>query len=146
MDRVSEGAPAAGAPLPAPRPNADSLPYWQAARERRLLIRQCKSCGARHFMPRHLCPECWSDQLEWIDSQGAGSVHTFSTVHRAPTPAFGAAAPYVIAMIDLDEGVRMLANVVGPAAREVAIGDRVCLVFEERGDGAMLPQFMRVDG
>lgn len=132
--------------LPQPKPNADSLPYWNAARERRLLIRQCKACDAKHFMPRQLCPHCWSDQLEWVESKGTGSVHSFSTVHRAPTPAFAAAAPYVIALIDLDEGVRMFANVVGDNAFDALIGDRVRVTFEDRGDGAMLPQFMRVDG
>lgn len=128
--------------LPCPEPNGDSRPYWDAAREERLVIRQCKSCGARHFMPRHLCPTCWSDQLEWIDCQGTGTVHTFSVVRRAPTPDFGANTPYVIAMIDLDEGPRMFANILGSEAQEVTIGDRVKLTFEERGDGFKIPQFI----
>jgi len=129
--------------LPQPSPNGDSLPYWNATGERRLVIRHCKACGAKHFMPRHLCPTCWSDQLEWVESKGSGTVHSFSIVHRAPSPAFAAKVPYVIAMIDLDDGPRMFANVVGPSALDVTIGDRVKLTFEERGDGAMLPQFER---
>lgn len=129
--------------LPFPEPNGDSRPYWEAAREGRLVIRQCKSCGAKHFMPRHLCPQCWSDQLKWVDSQGQGTVHTFSVVHRAPTPDFGSHTPYVIAMIDLDEGPRMFANIVGEGALQVAIGDRVTVVFEDRGEGNKLPQFTR---
>lgn len=133
-------------PLPQPQANADSLPYWNAARERRLLIRRCKACGERHFMPRHLCPYCWSDQLEWVESKGIGQIHSYSVVHRAPTAMFSAAAPYVIALVDLDEGVRMFANVVGADALEVTIGDRVRVTFEDRGDGAMLPQFSRVVG
>ena len=133
-------------PLPHPNPNGDSLPYWTAARERRLLIRQCKVCNARHFMPRHLCPHCWSDQLEWIESSGGGVVYSFSIVHRAPTAVFAAHAPYVIALIDLDDGPRMFANVVGATALDVEIGDRVSLTFEDRGDGAMLPQFVRAGG
>lgn len=130
-------------PLPAPEPNADSLPYWNAAREGRLLIRRCTTCGETHFMPRYLCPYCWSDRLEWMDSKGAGTVHSFSIVHRAPTPTFAAVAPYVIALVDLDEGPRMFANVVGDDGRHVAIGDRVRVVFEDRGDGAKVPQFAR---
>ena len=58
------------ATLPTPVANADSQPYWDAARERRLVIRKCKACGELHFMPRHLCPACWSDQLEWVGCQG----------------------------------------------------------------------------
>jgi len=133
-------------PLPRPNPNADSQSYWDAARERRLLIRNCKACGRRHFMPRHLCPHCWSDQLEWMESHGRGSILSFSVVHRAPTPAFAATTPYVIALIDLDEGPRMFANIVGDNSHDVAIGDRVSVIYEARGDGAMLPQFTRFEG
>jgi len=132
--------------LPAPEPNADSLPYWNAAREGRLLIRRCTACGETHFMPRHLCPYCWSDRVEWIESNGAGRVHSFSVVHRAPTATFAPMAPYVIALIDLDEGPRMFANLVSDGARTIAIGDRVRVTFEERGNGAMLPQFTRIQG
>ena len=127
--------------LPCPEPNGDSRPYWDAARENRLLIRKCCDCGTLHFMPRHLCPACWSDKLEWVESQGRGTVNTFSIIHRAPTPDFGANTPYVIAMIDLDEGPRMFANIIGENALQVAIGDRVWVTFEERGDGFKLPQF-----
>jgi pimeloyl-ACP methyl ester carboxylesterase len=74
--------------LPQPVANADSLPYWNAARERRLVIRKCKACSQLHFMPRHLCPNCWSDQLEWVEAKGTGSVHSFTIVRRASDPAF----------------------------------------------------------
>ncbi|WP_153135454.1 Zn-ribbon domain-containing OB-fold protein [Paraburkholderia agricolaris] len=131
-------------PLPLPVPNADSLPYWTAARERRLVIRKCSACESLHFMPRYLCPVCWSDRLEWVDSGGTGSVHSFTIIRRAPMSAFAARAPYVVALIDLDEGPRMMANVIGEDALSVRIGDRVCVTFEDRGDGARLPQFNRV--
>jgi uncharacterized OB-fold protein len=129
--------------LPLPVANADSKPYWDAARERRLVIRKCNSCGQLHFMPRHLCPACWSDQLEWVDATGAGSVHSFTIIRRASDPAFAPLVPYAVALIDLDEGPRMMANIVGANALEVAIGDRVQVSFEDRGNGAMLPQFIR---
>jgi uncharacterized protein len=108
------------------------------------MIRHCRTCGAKHFMPRHLCPKCWSNDLEWVESRGLGIVHSFSIVYRAPTPIFAAIAPYVIALIDLEEGPRMFANVIGENARAVSIGDRVRVVFEDRGDGVMVPQFSRV--
>ncbi|HIE4194953.1 MULTISPECIES: Zn-ribbon domain-containing OB-fold protein [Burkholderia] len=132
-------------PLPIPVANADSQPYWDAARERRLLIRKCKACGTTHFMPRYLCPSCWSDQIEWVESSGAGHVHSFTIIWRAPLASFGAHAPYVVALIDLDEGPRMLTNIVGDEALSVRIGDRVGVTFEDRGGGAMLPQFHRVN-
>lgn len=132
--------------LPQPSPNADSLPYWNAAREKRLVIRKCKACGEMHFMPRHLCPSCWSDQLEWVDARGTGTVHSFTVIRRAPAAAFAPKAPYVVALIDLDEGPRMVTNILGDDALQTKIGDRVKVTFEDRGDGAMLPQFVRAGG
>jgi uncharacterized protein len=130
-------------PLPRPEPNADSRAYWEAARDRRLVVRQCRECGTRHFMARGQCPSCWSDQLDWVDCSGLGTIYSASVVRRAPTPDFAGIAPYVIALIDLDEGPRMFANVVGEGALEVDIGDRVRVTFEDRGDGALIPQFER---
>lgn len=131
------------AKLPAPIANADSQVYWAAARERRLVIRKCMACGELHFMPRHLCPICWSDRLEWVDAKGSGSVYSFTIVRRASDPAFAALVPYAVALVDLDEGPRMMANIVGTDALDVKIGDRVQVEFEDRGDGALLPQFSR---
>jgi hypothetical protein len=130
--------------LPAPVANADSRPYWAAASEGRLVIRKCKACGQLHFMPRYLCPHCWSDQLEWVEARGTGSVHSFTIIRRASDPAFAPLVPYPVALIDLDEGPRMMANIVGPEALAVKIGDRVQVTFEDRGEGAKLPQFTRV--
>jgi uncharacterized OB-fold protein len=130
-------------PLPQPIANGDSLPYWNAARERRLVIRKCLACSQLHFMPRHLCPSCWSDQLEWLEAKGTGSVHSFTVVRRASDPAFASLVPYVVALIDLEEGPRMMANILGADALDVKIGDAVKVTFEDRGDGAMLPQFTR---
>ena len=129
--------------LPQPQANADSLPYWNAAREERLVIRKCNACGQVHFMPRYLCPHCWSDQLEWVDAQGTGEVHSFTVIRRASDPAFASQVPYVVALIELDEGVRMMSNIVGSDALNVEIGDRVSVTFEDRGEGARLPQFQR---
>lgn len=97
-----------------------------------------------HFMPRHLCPACWSDSLEWVEAKGTGTVHSFTIVRRAPAAAFARRVPYVVALIDLDEGPRMLANIVGDDALSVGIGDAVSVVFEERPEGSMVPQFARV--
>jgi uncharacterized OB-fold protein len=131
--------------LPGPVVNADSQPYWAAARERRLVIRKCKSCGEPHFMPRYLCPHCWSDQLEWVDAKGTGSVHSFTIIHRASDPAFASLVPYAVVLVELDEGPRMMANIVGADALAVKIGDRLQVTFEDRGEeGAMVPQFTRV--
>jgi len=130
--------------LPAPIVNADSRAYWEGARENRLMVRLCRACGKRHFLPRYLCPQCWSDDLEWTQCSGRGTVHTFTVIRRAPMAAFAPRVPYVVALVDLEEGPRMMANIVGDDALDTKIGDAVSAVYEERGgDGAKVVQFKR---
>ena len=130
--------------LPAPVVNADSAPYWEGARDERLLLQRCGDCGAVRFFPRYLCTECGSDSVDWVEASGKGTVHSFTIVHRAAFPAFQAMTPYVVALIDLDEGPRMMTNIVGDDALSVEIGDAVAVTFEARGpDGAKVPQFKR---
>ena len=94
-------------------------------------------------MPRSLCPNCWSDDLEWIESAGRGKVYSFSIVRRASVPEFSDRVPYVIALVELNEGPRIMANILGDNALETQIGDEVGLCFEEREGDAKVPQFVR---
>lgn len=128
---------------PAPVSNADSKVYWEAAARGELVLKRCTACGKHHFPPRHLCPACWSDAFEWIRSGGKGVVYSFTVMHRAPMPAFIKRVPYIVALIDLDEGPRMMANIIGDDALETQIGDRVSVCYEERAPGAKVPQFKR---
>lgn len=127
---------------PAPIPNADSRVYWEAAARDELMLKRCAACGKHHFPPRHLCPHCWSDTMEWVRSAGKGAVYSFTIMHRAPTPAFAGRTPYVVALIDLDEGPRMMANIVGDDALATRVGDRVRVCYEDRPGDAKVPQFM----
>ncbi|MPZ44330.1 MAG: hypothetical protein GEV05_13165 [Betaproteobacteria bacterium] len=129
--------------LPVPALNADSKPFWEAARASRLLIKQCDACMRPFFPPRHLCPFCWSDKTLWIESRGTGTIYSYTVIHRAPAPEFSGRGPYVVALVDLAEGPRVMANIVGAGALEAAVGDRVKLCFEERGEGWKVPQFER---
>jgi hypothetical protein len=129
--------------LPSPIVNPDSKVYWDGARQDRLMIRKCKACGLTHFLPRYLCPACWSTELDWMQASGLGTVHSFTVIRRAPLPAFSGRVPYVVALIDLDEGPRMMANILGDDALQTRIGDRVEACFEDRGEGAKVPQFTR---
>jgi uncharacterized OB-fold protein len=130
--------------LPGPVVNADSATYWAGVAKGILMIRRCRSCELLHFMPRHLCPHCWSDNLEWIESSGCGHVHSFTIVRRAPIAVFNSQVPYVLALIDLAEGPRMMANIRGPDASNLRIGDAVRVIFEDRAFGTKLPQFIKV--
>jgi uncharacterized OB-fold protein len=130
--------------LPAPVVNADSAPYWQGARDNKLLLQRCSDCGTLRFFPRYLCTECGSDNTGWVEATGHGTVHSFTVVHRAAFPEFQERTPYVVALIDLEEGPRMMSNIVGADALDVVIGDAVTVEFEDRGDdGAKVPQFRR---
>lgn len=129
--------------LPVPAVNADTKPYWDAARVGKLVLKFCGACRKAHFPPRHLCPTCWSPCSDWIESKGAGNVYSFTVMRRAPSPEFSARVPYVVALVALDEGPRMLANVIGANALAIQIGERVRIVFEQRADGFALPQFER---
>lgn len=127
--------------LLAPQANADSRPYWDGAREGRLMLPHCGACGHRFFMPRYQCPKCWSNDLKWAQASGRGTVHSFSIVRRAALPAFADRVPYVLALIDLAEGPRMMSHILGENALQAQIGDAVEVCFEACADGAQLPQF-----
>jgi len=125
---------------PLPPVTADTRPFWDRCRAGQLSYQRCAACGRVQFYPRVLCAACGGRALDWERSAGLGRVHAVTVVYRAPSPAFRADVPYAIALVDLDEGFRMMANVVGCDPETVAIGDRVRLRFEARGDIA-LPQF-----
>lgn len=128
-----------------PSSNADSAPYWQAASKGKLVLQKCAACGLKRFPPRHLCPACWSDQIQWVEASGRGKVHAHTTVRRAPSEAFRGKVPYVVALVDLEEGPRMLTNIVGSNADQARIGQAVEVTFEDRDSGAV-PQFRISEG
>jgi uncharacterized OB-fold protein len=128
----------AGKPLPPV--TAETRPFWDGCRQGELRYQTCAGCGAAQFYPRALCARCGGTDLTWRRSQGEGTVHAVTVVQRPPSPAFRTDVPYAIALVDLDEGFRLLANVLTPDPGRVAIGDRVRVVFEQRGE-VSLPQF-----
>ena len=118
-------------PLPNLR-DLDTQAFWQATKEKRLTYQQCADCGAVVFYPRRHCTGCMSRNLAWKESAGQGTVYTYSIVRQSYHPFFRSMAPYAVAWIDLDEGPRLVSNVVGvedPAS--VRIGMRVKVRWEE---------------
>ncbi|MDA8050333.1 MAG: Zn-ribbon domain-containing OB-fold protein [Rhodospirillales bacterium] len=120
--------------LPAPEPNPETAPYWDAAKNGTLFVRRCAACGRAHHYPRTLCPFCFSDKTEWQAASGNGTVYSFSVMLRAP-------APYAIAYVTLDEGTTMLTNIVDCDFESIRMGMRVRLVFKPTEGGAPLPMF-----
>jgi uncharacterized protein len=124
-----------------PTPDAETQPFWDAAREERLLIKRCNACGQPHFYPRPFCPHCWSDDVAWEEASGRGTLYTFSIVRRNDLPPFNERVPYVAAVVDLDEGVRILSNVVDCDIDDVAIGMSLEVTFRQETDDVSLPLF-----
>ena len=127
-------------PIPVPTP--ETRPFWEAARRHELSIQRCRACGRHVFYPRAACPHCFAADLEWRRVSGRGTLHTFTVVHRGQR-GFPLAAPYVIAIVALDEGPRMMTNLVGVDAdpARLRIGMPVEVVFEDVSPEIALPRF-----
>jgi uncharacterized OB-fold protein len=127
-------------PLPVPTP--ETRPFWEAARRHELCLQRCRTCGRHVFYPRVACPHCFGRDLEWQRVSGRGTLHTFTVVHRGQRE-FPLPTPYVIAVVELDEGPRLMTNLVGIAAdaAKVHIGMPVEVVFEDVSAEIALPRF-----
>lgn len=125
-------------------PEADSLskPYWDAAQHGKLVMQRCTACREYTFFPKAWCPHCWNLTLEWAPVSGRGHVLTYSVVHYGGfSESYAADIPYVVAVIKLEEGPQMMANVIGCKADAVKIGMPVKVTFEQRKGGFKIPQF-----
>jgi uncharacterized OB-fold protein len=141
---VSETTTEAAAPKEPTRwepPISDAArPFWDATRERRLALPWCTVCDQPIWYPRAICPRCLgSEAIEWRDASGRATVYAVTVEHSSQTRALE--APYAVALVGLDEGVRLLTNVVGVPADQVAVGDRVQVTWEPLSDGRQLPLF-----
>jgi len=125
---------------PLPAIDADTKPYWEAAREGRLLVQRCDECGAHQFPPRRRCVRC-GGAVSWVAASGRGTVYAFTVVHRAAHEAFADLVPYVVALIDLAEGVRLMTRLQGAAPDAVRIGLPASVAFEKVTDDVTLPYF-----
>ena len=130
---------------PTPTPNADSQSFWNAATEGKLMYQVCKETGKAVGLPCAVSPFVPGGELVWKQASGTGRVASYSIVHRASTPAFREHVPFVLALVDFDEGFRLMLNVIGEDRESVEIGDAVKVAFETRGgEGMKIPQVERV--
>jgi len=132
---------AGATPRPRPQPTEWSEGFWRACREGRLAIQRCDACGRLRHYPQPLCPHCRSSAASWQPVSGRGVVYSYAICHRAFHPAFAVEVPYVVATIELDEGVRMVADLRGVAPDAVRIGMPVRVCFERLDDEIALPRF-----
>jgi uncharacterized OB-fold protein len=124
---------------PVPVPTPESRPYWEACNRGELLVQRCDNCGEVNWFPRGLCRACSSDRLRWDRSAGSGRVYSFTVVYRPPFS--GLPVPYVVALVDVDGGPRMMTHIVGCAPEEVTVGMAVSVRFDWLTSEAALPVF-----
>ena len=130
--------PALAAPVPTI--TTDTEEFWKATLEGRLLLRRCESCGESIWYPRPVCPFCHSTTTSWQEASGRGSIYSFSVVRRSGGE-FASAVPYVLAYVELEEGPRMMTNIVDSVIEDLVIGQPVELVFHKTSGEAALPRF-----
>lgn len=129
-----------GESKPQPKPSPESAPFWDSVKAHKLLLPRCNACGRFWFPPSRRCVHCLSSDFAWHESAGAGRIYSFVVFHRVYHPAFEQDVPYTVAIVELDEGPRLLANIVGTPPDDVRCDMRVRVVFEKRGDQT-IPQF-----
>jgi uncharacterized protein len=127
-------------PAPAPAVNPETKEFWAATAQGRLLLKRCLDCGSAIWYPRAMCPECASLRTEWFESSGRGHVYSYTVNHRGEG-AYSDAVPFVLAYVELDEGPRVMTNIVGADAADLAVGLPVEVVFQDTGEGTALARF-----
>ena len=125
--------------IPLPRPTEVSRPHWDGCREGVLRVQRCTSCGDLVFIPRAGCPRCLTETLEWVESSGRGTVYSYTVVHRPQRPEFE--VPYVVAIIELEEGWHMLTNLVDCEPADATVGLPVEVAFRPMSEEITLPCF-----
>ena len=123
------------------RANTVTQPYWDGIERGQLLLQHCGACSTYQYYARPLCAKCHSAELEWREASGRGVLYSYSVVQRGPAPSFQAIAPYVTAIVELEEGPRMFTNIVDVDAAALQVGESVSVVFREGPEGLQLPYF-----
>ena len=118
-----------------PAVNPGDQEYFDAAAEGKLMLKKCGECNEVHHYPRALCPFCFSDKVSWVQAKGTGEIYTYSVTRR------GGPVPYCIAYVTLDEGVRMMTNIVDTDLDTIKIGQKVKVVFKKSENGTSVPMF-----
>ena len=126
---------------PLPRVTADNRPFWDAARRHQLVLQRCVECGRFRYPPGPVCPDCLSERAAWTPVSGRGKVTTFVVFHKAWFASFAGDIPYNVIQVQLDEGPRLTANVVGIANTDLRVGMPVEVTFDDVTPEIALPRF-----
>ena len=126
---------------PLPYVHDETRPFWEGTKRHELQIQRCLDCEKFYFYPRSICPHCLSDNTEWVNVSGRGKIYSFTVSHRPASPAFEPDVPYNIAIVELDEGVRMMSNIVECQNEDLRIDMPVEVVFDDVTPEITLPKF-----
>jgi uncharacterized OB-fold protein len=126
---------------PLPTPSTESRPFWEAAREHRLVFQECADCGRLRHYPQPMCPACGSFESGWEEYTGGGRIHTWTVVHEVGTPGFAEETPYKLVVVELDNGLRLAGNLRNAGREHLQRGQRVRVIFEDVTPEVTLPQF-----
>ena len=118
-----------------PALNPGDQPYFDGAAAGKLMLKKCNDCGKSHHYPRALCPHCFSDKVEWVAAKGTGEIYTYSVTRR------GGPVPYCIAYVTLDEGPKMMTNIVNSDMDNIKVGMKVKVCFQKSENGTTVPMF-----
>jgi uncharacterized OB-fold protein len=124
--------------------DGDSRPYWEGLAQGELRIQRCKNCAKAVFYPRAMCPHCHADELEWMVASGKGTIYTYTVTHQAFGP-FAEDVPFVVALVELEEGARMMSRIIDAPRERVRIGAPVMVTFRGTGEELTLPYFRLVE-
>lgn len=128
-------------PVPMPPILWDNMGFWEGIKRHELVFQRCKECGTWLHPPRPLCPKCRSLEKEWAHSTGKGTVYSWGTYLESPHPSFK--APYSVVLVEMEEGVRLVSNMVDIRPQEISIGMPVEVVFDDIAEGLTLPKFRK---
>ena len=140
MSTTPIAAPAPERPLPTP--TRESQPFWDGLREGRFLLQYCSGCGKVRHYPRPVCPHCFSMESSFREAPTGGAIHSWTVCHHPFNFFFKASVPYIVALVDMDAGVRVNAQLRGVAPDSLKIGQRVKLAFEPATEQVTLPVFV----
>jgi len=134
----------AEATKPIPRVTPELAPFFEASKRGQLVVQKCESCGTLRFPPRPLCSRCLSPHAAWTPVSGRGEVYSFNVMHQVYHPGFAPEIPYAVVVVKLEEGAKMLSNLVGIKPHEIRCGMPVEVIFERLSDEVSLPKFRPV--
>lgn len=115
--------------------------FWTSLKDRKFMIQSCTDCTKQIFYPRVVCPHCGGSHVEYAEHEGTGEIYSFSVTHRTRLPGFKDEVPYVLALVDIDGGGRMMTNIIDCDPNEVQIGAKVKIAFTDVTEEITLPHF-----